>query len=109
MTVQTRPDVASPADARAPREASLAVESGTAAALDLWNRLAAEATNFAADRVGETVKTQHQMLQCHDLTELIRLRDHWWQRTMDQYAAEATRVSDIWREALDRAVRIRTR
>ncbi len=48
------------------------------------------------------------MMHCHSLSELAHLRAQWVQRAMDQYAEEAGRMAGIWREALERTVRIRT-
>ncbi|ABN77226.1 phasin family protein [Cereibacter sphaeroides] len=109
MAIPKRPqDTLPPLDAEGLRQVSMAFQGGTAGAYELWLRLAHEISHFAADRICETVKTQQQMMHCHSLSELAHLRAQWVQRAMDQYAEEAGRMAGIWREALERTVRIRT-
>ncbi|MGC9445686.1 phasin family protein [Cereibacter johrii] len=101
-------DTRPPLDAEGLRQVSMAFQGGTAGAYELWLRLAHEISHFTADRICETVKTQQQMMHCHSLSELAHLRAQWLQRAMDQYAEEAGRMAGIWRETLERTVRIRT-
>ncbi|MGP3697560.1 phasin family protein [Rhodobacter sp. NSM] len=89
------------------RTASIAFEGGTANTYEFWLRLTNELNHFAADRICDTVKTQQQMMHCHSIAELAHLRAQWMQRAMDQYAEEAGRISEICRDAIDRAVRVR--
>ena len=105
MTYPRKPDVAT---ASGPRGTGFAIETGTAAWMELWSRLSSEAAHFAADRLCETAKTQQQMMQARTLAEVAALRVHWWQKAAEQYAAETGRFTEIWREALDRMVSLQT-
>lgn len=108
MTFSKRPNATSATPENGGlRQASFLLQGGTSNAFELWLRLVNELSQFGADRICETVKTQQQMMHCRNIREIAHLRAQWLQKAMDQYATESGRLAEIWREAVEKTVRIR--
>ena len=65
--------------------------------IELWMDLGSEMLDFAAERVREEVRVQHQILHCRSPAELISLQLAFLQRALDDYNAQAGRLATMTR------------
>ena len=63
--------------------------------MERLNEMGAEMFSFVADRIKEGVKTQHEILNCRNATELQHVQAQFVQNAMDQYQTETGKLFDM--------------
>lgn len=76
---------------------------GNAAWIESLGKISAEFADFVAERINEDVKAQHEMMHCHDASELQKIQGQFIQTTLDQYQAETGKLVQMGISALSNA------
>jgi hypothetical protein len=63
--------------------------------METLSNMSAEMIGFAADRIKEDVKTQHDILQCKNVAELQHVQAQFMQKAMDQYQEETGKLVEM--------------
>ncbi|SFT11121.1 Phasin protein [Sulfitobacter marinus] len=61
-----------------------------------------EMLNFTADRIKEDVDTQQKLLKAKEITDVQKIQTAFFQKAMDDYAAEYARLLDIGKSLMDK-------
>lgn len=69
--------------------------------IETMSGIGAEMLGFVADRIKEDVKTQHDVLQCKNVTDLQQVQAQFIQRSLDQYRAETGKLVEMSTMAFD--------
>lgn len=64
-------------------------------AVEKLGDIGAEFMGFLAARIQEDVKTQHALLHCKDPVELRKVQEEFLQTAVDQYSAQAGRMTEL--------------
>ncbi|MCV2869956.1 phasin family protein [Defluviimonas sp. WL0002] len=64
-------------------------------AVERWGDIGAEFMEFLSARIHEDVKTQQAILHCKDPAELRKIQEDFLQTAVDQYAAQAGRMTEL--------------
>ena len=76
---------------------------GNAAWIESLGKMSAEFASFVAERINEDVKAQHEMMHCHDASELQKIQGQFVQTALDQYQAETDKLVQMGISALSNA------
>lgn len=76
---------------------------GNAAWIESLGKMSAEFASFVAERINEDVKAQHEMMHCHDASELQNIQGQFIQTALDQYQAETGKLVQMGISALSNA------
>jgi hypothetical protein len=63
--------------------------------IEAFSDMSAEVVGFVADRIKEDVKTQHEILNCKDPSDLQHIQSQFMQKAMDQYKAETGKLVEM--------------
>ena len=105
MTKKSETDTQAPTDAPMAavtqlQEAGFANMMGMGTAwLETIGEMSAEVVSFVADRIKEDVKTQHEILNCKNVSELQHVQAQFFQKALDQYQAETGKLVEMTNKA----------
>ena len=64
-----------------------------------WMNIVTESARFVSDRLQQDVAAQQEMLACKTPADLLRVQTEFYQKAIEQYTAEATRMLDMMSKA----------
>mgnify|MGYP001827623066 CR=1 FL=1 len=70
--------------------------------LEGMGQIGAELADFLAARIGEDVKTQHEILHCKDPAELQTIQARFMARAVEQYSAETGKLVEMSQDMITR-------
>lgn len=63
--------------------------------IEAMTNMSAEMAKFMADRVQQDVKTRQDILQTKGITDVQRIQAEFFQKAMDDYSAEMTKLVEM--------------
>ncbi len=70
--------------------------------------LGSEVVQFVAERIAEDVRTQHEIIECRNPTELVHIQHRFLQKAFDQYSAETGKLVKMSKDLVHTALRTAT-
>ncbi|MFY0692146.1 MAG: phasin family protein [Paracoccaceae bacterium] len=69
-----------------------------------WLELMNESARFVSDRFKQDLETQKALLDCKSPTDLMRVQSEFYQKAIEQYAAETTRMIEMMSKATQQSL-----
>ena len=69
-----------------------------------WLDIMTESARFVADRFRQELDTQQAILGCRKLEDFLRLQAEFYQKAIEQYTSEATRVAQLMSKATTQTI-----
>ncbi|WP_347309860.1 phasin family protein [Defluviimonas sp. SAOS-178_SWC] len=67
-----------------------------------------EVIQFVADRIAEDVKIQHEIMECRNPADLVRIQQRFLQTAFDQYTAETGKLVKMSNDLIHAALKTAT-
>ena len=67
--------------------------------MEALSDMSAEVAGFVAERIKEDTKTQHEIMQCKNATDLQHVQAQFVQKAMDQYHEETGKLVEMGTKA----------
>jgi hypothetical protein len=77
---------------------------GTSDGMTAWLDIMTESARFVADRFRQDLETQQAILGCRKPEDLLRLQAEFYQKAIEQYTSEATRVAQLMSKATKQTI-----
>ena len=75
------------------------------AALEPWKNIVTQSTQFVANRLEHDLETQQALLDCRTPTELLEIQTQYFQKAMQDYTAQASRVFSLMSTTTETALK----